>query len=1141
MFILMTCAVCFAQRFTGAIIGIVTDTSGAVIPGAQVAVTDSSRGLTSKTTTNQAGQYEVTSLDVGAYTVTVQKQGFKSVVVGPIVLQVNQRAAADVVLPVGEVTQTITVSGTVAELQTQSSSLGQVINGSEMVALPMNGRDFAQLALLSAGVEPSEPGARNQLTFGFSSNGGRSFQNNFLLDGIDNNSDLADLFNNTSYAMQPSIDALQEFKVQTNDYSSEFGRGNGAVVNATIKAGTNQFHGDAYEFIRNDAVDARNFYESSRIPYAQNQFGTTLGGPINIPKLYNGRDRSFFFIDYEGLRIRQGLDYTATVPTADERAGNFQNLINYNQPAGVLDCNGFATYQGEIFNSRLTQVSPTSPTGLCGVPFAYSASMQPVNQMPANTIDPLASRLIALYPLPNAVNPAFNNFYTPRLKEDQNNFDIRVDQRFSQKDTAFSRFSFEDQPSIIPEIFPGYGGGGDFFTGTQDNSYRNFTLGETHFFGPALVNEFQFGYDRINAHRFNPNSNVNVSALLGFPGVPFQPGIGGLPSLTFSDATGLGNAAWLPTIEKQNVFNYQDGLTWIHGRHSVKFGTEIRPEEITLFQPPYSTGTLGFGVQFTDNPAAPGTGGAGLASFMLGVSSGATITTVHNVDMERFMPAFYVKDDFRVTPKLTLNLGIRWEFYSPVVEKYNQQGNFDLATQSMIVPKGVTTRFSPILSALIPLSATGTRGLVNPDYRNWAPRVGFAYSVTHHAVIRGGYGIFYGGLESGPYSGPMGQNPPFMNFQSYTTGCGAASANPALGSLDCALPGLSVLSQGFPPDALSNPNSIIIKAFDPYMPTPYMESWNLTAEYQLPSRTLLTVAYVGSAGTHLWNNFNINQAAPTANPSISYSSREPYPKFPGGITYDETSARSNYNALEITAQRQVAEGLSFLASYTWSKALCLGPGSTGVGSNNGSYFRYAAGDLNWEYGNCDFDVPQRLSFSYVYQLPFGKGKRWGSGVSRPVNTLVGEWQVNGITTFSGGNWFTITDSNANFANSNGEQRTDTIGNPNAKPCIPGTLFNTCAFADPPLGSFGNTGMNTVEGPGFSNWDFSLFKNFRFTEKKYLQFRAEFFNVFNHTNQLLVQPGPQWGIFTTVYGRPQFGFPEAAMTQREIQFALKLYY
>lgn len=1129
-----------AQRDMGTISGIVRDSSGAPIPNAQVTVAEIDKGTEVKTQTNSDGQYVATPLAVGRYQVSVQQQGFKTVVVGPIVLQVQQRAAADVVLTVGQLNQKVEVSAAAVALQTESASLGQVINSQEMVNLPLNGRNFAQLALLSAGVEPSEPGSRNQTTYGFAANGGRSLQNNFILDGIDNNSDLPDLFNSTSYAIQPSVEALQEFKVQTNAYSAEFGRGNGAVINATIKSGTNQLHGDTYEFIRNNDFDARNFFESSIPHYSQNQFGSTLGGPVVIPHVYNGRDHTFFFVDYEGLWISQGQDYSATVPTLAERGGNFQSLVNYTEPTGVLDCNGAPTYQGEIFNSRLTQRSASSPTGLCGVPFAYNAAGLPTNQISATQMDPLAARLVGLYPLPNASNPAFNYFVTPNLQEHQNNFDIRLDQHFNDKDSAFFRFSYENQPSLIPPLYPGYGDGGGFFSGDQVNAYKSVVLSETHTFTPNLVNEARVGYDRINSHRLNPNSNIDVSSALGFPGVPYGPSLGGLPFMTFSDVSQLGSAAYLPSIEKQNVYNYLDTVSWLRGKHALRFGAEIREEEVTFFQPPFPRGTLDFSPQFTDNPADPGTGGSGLASFMLGVSDAASITNAQNVDMLRHVPGVYIQDDFRVSSKFTLNLGVRWEYYSPPVERFNAQGNFNLATQTMIVPRGITTQLSPALSALIPLSATGSRGLVNPDYHDWAPRFGFAYKLTDRLVLRGGYGIFYGGEENGPYSLPLGYNPPFLNYQVYSTQCGAASANPTLGAQDCALPGLSVLANGFPMNALANPNTPSLTVYNQNLPTPYMQDWNMATQYQLPSHTLLTVAYAASKGTHLFTFPNMNQAAPTANPSIPYDVRRPYPNFDTGIYELESAVNSNYNALQVTAERQVGTGLVFLATYTWSHAICEGEASAGLGGNNNSSYRYSQ-DLDWEYGNCDFNVPQRLVLSYTYQLPFGRGRQWGSSMGRVTDAFFGQWQVNGITTFSEGQNFTVTDSNGNFANSDGSQRPDTIENPNSKPCVLGTLFNTCAFTDPPLGSFGNTGMNTVRGPGFQNWDFSLFKSFAFSERTRLQFRAEFFNIFNHTNPLLVAAGPQASIFTTAYGQPQFGYPAAAMPPRQIQFALKLYY
>ena len=412
----------------------------------------------------------------------VEKEGFKTAVTEAIEVQVQQRAVVDITLQVGAIAEHMTVTNVAPLLETETSELGQVVDNRRVVNLPLNGRNFAQLAQLSAGVAPSEPGARNSGSYGFSSNGGRSYQNNILLDGIDNNSNLTDLLNNTSYVIQPSVDALQEFKVQTNAYSAEFGRGNGAILNASIKSGSNQFHGDVYEFLRNDKLDGRNYFDSIRPAYQQNQFGATLGGPVIIPHLYDGRNRTFFFVDYEGLRVRQGETLTATVPSVAERGGDFSELLNLTQPTGVLDCNGVATYAGEIFNSRLAQTLGSG--AICGVPFGYDGSGNPTNVMPSSAIDPLAARLAGLFPSPNADgSKGFNFVANPKLRQTRNNFDVRVDQNFSGKDSAFFRFSYEHQPSIIPAVFQATGGNGaDFSTGDEDQSYRSVAVSETHLF-----------------------------------------------------------------------------------------------------------------------------------------------------------------------------------------------------------------------------------------------------------------------------------------------------------------------------------------------------------------------------------------------------------------------------------------------------------------------------------------------------------------------------------------------------------------------------------------------------------------------------------------------------------------------------------
>lgn len=1149
----------WAQKDTGTIAGTVTDPSGAVVAGARVVVTDVDRGGVFSTTTNQSGEYVASPLMVGHYRVAVEHAGFKKAVSEPVALDVQQRAVVNIKLQLGQATQTVEVTGAAPLLETQTSELGQVVGSRQVENLPLNGRNFAQLALLTAGTAPSEPGARDEQSFGFSAGGARSLQNNFLLDGVDNNSNLPDLLNETNYVIQPPVDALQEFKVQTNAYSAEFGRGNGAIVNAVLKSGTNDLHGSGWGFLRNNVLDARNYFDpvGPTPPYQQYQFGGTLGGPVYIPRVYNGRNKTFFFVDYEGLRIHQSNTQAILIPTLEQRAGNFASMLDPSTVTGT-DCKGNPTYANELFDTRLTQLSPSSPTGLCGVPIGgYTAAGLPANNV-SGRLDPLAARLMALYPEPNVSgNPAYNFIANPVENTHRSNFDTRIDQKFSDKDNAFFRFSYEDQPSIIPSPFQNtFADGGGFFSGVEDNSYRSVALSETHIFRPTLINEFRFGYNRINSHRYQFNFNTDVSGLLGFPGVPFTPINGGLPQLTFGDGSAptLGSPTFLPSVELQNTYVLDDNLTWVHGKHTVKYGTEIRREEFTIFQPAESRGTEDFGNTLTDNPADPGTGGSGLASFMVGLSDGGGINNLHNVDYHRPIYAFYTQDDWRVTQKLTLNLGLRYELFTTVKERFNEQGTFDLTDPSnptIIVPKGQTMQLTPTLASQIRVSPTGSSGLVPVDTNNFAPRIGMAYQLTTNTVLRGGYGIFYGGQENGPYSNPSpGFNPPFFVTQSFNAPCGAASANPALfaSGNDCAVPGITNLPGGipgsagifvgFPATSLTDPNTPTLFSVDPRLVTPYMQQWNFGIEHQFAGDTMLQITYAGSRGNKLFTFYNGNQAAPSANPNAAYAPRRPVPAIDNTINLLASDGGSKYNSLQTRLEKRFSHGFSLLASYTYAHSED-NASNANLNSQNNDGFRWFMFP-QWEWGNSSFDVRHRFTLSYIYELPIGHGRRFLSGASGIEEQILGGWQVAGITTISSGNWFTPNDSNGSFANSDGLQMPNVVGNPNTSAhCEPGTFFNTCAFSDPPLGSFGNAARNSILGPGFQTWDASIFKTFQLNERTRLEFRSEFFNFPNHTNFLLSQSGPQESNNSTVLGATQFGFLTAARAPRQIQFALKL--
>ena len=1145
-----------AQKDMGNIVGVVKDGSGAVVPGAQITIEDVERGHTLNVLTSTTGEYVSGPLKVGQYKVLVQKEGFKKGAT-EVQVDVQQRVPVNFTLQIGQSTQEVEVTGTAPQLETETSEMGEVVGRRQVSSLPLNGRNFAQLALLSTGTAPSEPGSRDETGYGFSAGGARSLQNNFLLDGVDNNSNLPDLLNETNFVIQPPVEALQEFKVQTNAYSAEFGRGNGAIINAVIRSGTNQFHGSVWEFLRNEKLDGRYYFDQVRQPYKQNQFGATFGGPII-------KNRTFFFVDYEGLRVRQASPQVASVPTQAQRNGDFSSLLDYTSPvldsgtgAPVVDCNGQPTYGGEIFNSRLAQPSAANPTGLCGTPFGYLANGLPSNVIPSGLIDPLAGRLTPLFPLPNAINAGFNYIANPIAQQNRNNADIRVDHNFTNSNTAFLRFSWEDQPSVYPSTFQSTGGdGGGFFSGIEDNTYFSLAVSDTQLITKSLINEFRFGYNHINSHRYQFKYDQDISAQYGFPGVPFNPINGGLPQLLFSDVSTLGSPTFLPSKELQNTYVFSDNLTWVRGRNTFKFGTEIRFEEFTIFQPAESRGTMSFGADFTGNPGtqtpvdANGVSlgsGSGFASFLLGAPDGGAINNMKNVVYHRPIYAFFAQDDLKLTPKLTLNLGLRYELFTTVKEANNQQGTYAFATESLVLPKGQNAQLTPYLSTIIPVQATGTTGLISPDLNNFAPRIGFAYALYPTTVIRAGYGIFYGGQENGPYSNPSpGFNPPYFVTQQWTTPCSLSSTNQALASqgLDCAIPDLRYLQNGFPASALTDPNTPILYSIDPALRTPYMQQWHLAVQQQLPWNTIFELGYAGSRGLKLFTFLNGNQATPTADPTIPLAVRRPVPTIDGAIQWFRSGGQSNYNSLQARLEKQFSQGLSFSVAYTWSHSLDIASNAN-LGAQNGGDFR----DMrypNAEYGNSDFDVRQRLVINYLYDLPFGHGQRFAGDATGAYNALIGGWQIAGITNFSTGNWFTVT-SAAGVSNADGggnvgtSDRPNLIGDPLAKPCVPGTYFNTCAFGIGTPGTFGNVGRNTIQGPGYEIWDFSIFKSFAIKERQQLQFRADFFNLFNHFNPLFARSGPQNANNATVFNPSNpglFGVITAARSPRQIQLAIK---
>jgi hypothetical protein len=1226
LFLLMTLIAVtplWAQKDAGAIVGSVRDSSGAVVTGAKVTVTEVDRGIQLTFTTNDAGEYVASPLRIGRYTVTVEKQGFKKEVAGPVQVNIQDRVGVDLKLQAGAVTEVVTVTGERAQLETETSELGQVVDSRRINALPLNGRNYAQLALLGTGVAPAEPGSRVETTYGFSAGGARSLQNNFLLDGVDNNANLGDVLNGSAYVVQPAVDAIAEFKVETNAYSAEFGRGNGAIMNAVIKSGTNQIHGNVWEFLRNEKVDAINpFDQFGQQPYKQNQFGFTLGGPLV-------KNKMFLFGDYEGVRLRQGLPQLSTVPPQAEinGQGDFSALL---RPSGqltyapqidtngnpiadskALDCNGNYTYLGEIFNSQLAQNNYAgNPNGFCGYPIGgYVSGGALPTQVPANIfpsgsacpgcIDPLAARLAALFPAPNAPQYGDQAFLSdPKRTETENKFDTRFDYSLSHKDNFFARFSYGNDSTFLPSPFSNFLDGGGFQDGYSQNIAKGLAASEVHSFSNNLINEVRFGLNLLRSHRFNLFYNVDVSKQLGFPGVPFGPELGGLPSIGFSDGTaGIGASGYQPSKEQQHSYVFTDNLSWIHGRHAAKFGAELRFEQFTIYQPASPRGDMGFGNDFTDNPASPGSGGEAIATFLLGIPDGGDITSLHNVIYNRQIYAIYGLDDIKVTPRFTLNLGLRYELFTTIKEANAQAATFDFSSLSLIVPSGQNAQLTPTLGTLLTMQRNGSRGLIHPDLNNFAPRIGISYQLSDKLVLRSGYGIFYGGQENGPFSNPSpGFNPPFFSSESYSTPCSAASANPNY--LDCSISALNngglalnQLQAGFSNNTdtglspLGDPNSPQLYSISPHLVTPYMQQWHLGLQYQLPADTVLEVSYAGSRGLKLFAFYNGNQPTPTTNPNDPTAPRRPaHGVTPGDTTgicsvdayYNNPSAydcngvfdtsiaafrsntQSNYNSLQVRLEKRYSHGLQYEVAYTFAHALD-NASSASLGSVNNGDFRDQT-NPNLEYSNADFDVRHRFVFSYTYDLPFGRGRMLAKNASGFVNQILGNWQMNGVFSAATGNYYTATDtsgvSNSECGGYVGYNctRPNLVGNPNARPCIPGTLFNTCAFEhNTAQGTFGNAGRNIIQGPGYKTWDTALVKQFPIREQMHLEFRAEIFNVLNHVNYLFgsfgaisVEPTPLEldpnNINTLADPRASsFGYPLASRAPRQIQFALKFYF
>jgi len=1098
-----------AQSELATLTGTVTDPSTAVLAGVSITVTNEETGVVTRSNTTPSGRYVIPGLRPGVYKLEASRASFKQFNQSGITLQVNQVARLDFTLEIGDVTEQVSVHGEASVLEVESSARGAVIDSRKIVELPLNGRDYNQLALLSPGVLPPTPRLSSIGFKGvFNVNGNRAFQNSFLLDGVDNNSYATSYRGNNAQILQPSVEALQEFKIQTNAYSAEFGRSAGAVVNAVIKSGTNELHGSAYEFFRNRSLDSANFFSNksgAEKPFRlRNQFGGTLGGPIV-------KNRTFIFGDYEGLRDRVGTVRFSSVPQPLWTQGKFTIPI-YN-PFNPTDA-------GTDFRQPATP-DCNDGKGSCWI-------------IPPSLMDPVGKRWVAVSPAPNTGLPGqIDNNYVgvPVTSNRTDQFDIRVDHTLFNGFNLFGRYSFSDTNQFQPAPRPGLSEGSfnDTFGSALWRS-QSLAFGATWTLNPHLVSDAHFGYSRGDYRQLPPNFGSGCpDQLIGLKGLSFDESIcGGLPpmSLPGGNLRRLSRTTSVPQLQTPRTYTIRETMNWIKSGHAVKFGGEYLLMNTAVLDVGSMLGNFSYSGRFAgENNQYQG----GIADMFFGTPTTYSQDSKTTFNINQYLFSFFAQDDWKVSRKLTLNLGVRYEFGPPIRERDNQWANFDPATKKFVYAKD---------------GSISSRALINPDWTNVAPRVGFAYSILSRTVIRSGFGIFYNHTTRTGREGMLGFNPPFI-VQASTTQSGAAvlKAGDAPFLLKDGVPA------GFVDITKVNLANLSYKAQDMDMKNPWVKQWNFGIQQQLREDLVFDVSYVGNAGDRLSSFRNLNPftytfnslGVPTAGPRALASAG-----FNNDIQYVENNGISNFHSFQTRLEKRFSGGLSALVSYTWGKALTdsvdhLSTSGTGNGVDVGVQRQPQDGlhRRQSEYGLSEFDVQHRFVASAVWYVPYGRSH--GASASRAADAVLGGWEFSPILTAQTGLALTVTQG-CSF-NLGGEVtcRPNRLANGavpdsqrNVDNWIDASAFQILQLnpAQPgftPNQVFGTSGVGILRGPKLFNIDFNLGKNFILTERHTIQFRAEFFNAFNHPN------------FSVPGTNLSAGFGQITSTATEariIQFALK---
>jgi hypothetical protein len=1131
----------FAQTITASLEGTVRDPSGAVITGAQVQVMNSATNVVTRVATDSAGRFLALSLAPGPYHVAVEAAGFKKLEQSGLVLQVNQSARVDWIMELGALAEAVEVTGRAPLLDASTSSVGQVVENRSIVNLPLNARNSYSLVFLTPGMIGSVGFGYNNVNI--SMNGGRPGSNAIMVDGIASTTPTANPIQ--GYTIFPSVDGVQEFKVQSSNYSAEFGRSGGGIINLIYKSGTNEFHGSAFEFLRNSRLDANGFFANrASTPLAsfkRDQYGASVGGPVILPRLYNGRNRTFFFFDYEGLWQKSASTLLTTVPTALQRAGDFSETRNA-AGARVL-----------IYDPVTTA---PSGTGFVRTPF-------PGNVIPAARFDAVAKNVVPYYAKPNQAgnpNTGINNFFlSGAAPVESRQFDAKVDQNVNDRNRFFVRVSRRTmntglaQYAYPAEIALAQGG-----TATN-NAFFNGAANYTHNLSPTFLIEARYGFGR-SALKTAPLSLGFSPVQLGMPKYMEQVPYLMFPAFGPSGYQTLGNGGGAQRgVAAFETHSMALNNMKVFAKHLVKFGFDWRVMRANNVASPDIDGRFVFDRSFTQGPnpnQASATAGDAMASFLLGLGTGSLTLYGKNSATQSPYYAWYLADDWKISRRLTLNIGLRYGLDVPYTERYNRVNIFDPYVASPLAgPAGL-----PGLKGGLVFLGTGGVGRrpIATDRNGWEPRFGFAYQLAKDTVLRGGYGIFHPPslFAAGSTIGQTG-------YSSVTQFVSAADGITPATYLRDPFPGGLVPVPGSAQGLLTGIGTSISAQLGGDNVLAYTQNWTFNIQRQLPGSVVIEAGYVGSRGVHLNESngtaYNLDQLTPAqmalgsqlqrqvANPffglittgplaarTVPYSSLvAPFPQFTDIEPAFNSGASSTYHSFQLKVDRRFGSGLTLLLSYTFDKLIDDYSITANVGANAGIQNIY---DRRADRAVSANDVSQILVLSYVYQLPVGKGKRFGNGWNGILDTFLGGWQLNGIGTFQTGQPLALTTQNTSGSGSNVLRPNNNGTSAALSGPVESRLnryFNTSVFSQPAAFTFGNTGrtLPDVRGPGIRNLDFSLFKNFRLIERLSLQFRAEAFNFLNT---------PRFGTPNTNWSAAQFGVISTQVNDpRQLQFGLKL--